>query len=178
MSTINGKNVILECCITYGTFDIVMLWDTWTRWMTLKTLQNMWKICSLFVVHFVSTLCLLGLYVTCLPFACIYVYTLLGINFTYMLFHSSCIFFQRSSLLVRRSIWNWRCPRCRSTSFQRCSIGFMSGNCGLHGNVVIVWSLNHLIVNLLGCLGSLSWWNTHSFTYFFEFHNWHAHVVM
>ena len=84
-------------------------------------------------------------------------------NFHLSMFHSYCNFFQRSFLLVVRSL---RSQRHQSTLFQRYLIGFMSGACGFHN--VIVWSLNHLIVDLLVCFGSLSCWHTHSTTFFFK----------
>ena len=86
-------------------------------------------------------------------------------NFHPMLFHSSCSFFQRSSLLVGRSLWS---RSHRSTLFQRCSIGFMSGDCESHGNIVIPWSSNRLIIDLLVCFGLLSYWNTRSSIIFYQ----------
>ena len=74
------------------------------------------------------------------------------------LFHCSRSFFQMSSLLVGYGV-----KRRQSNSFKSCSIGFMSGDCGLHGNIVIAWSLNHSNVDMLTCYGSLLCWNTHSF---------------
>ena len=63
-----------------------------------------------------------------------------------------------------------RSQRRQSTLFQRYSIGFMSGDCEFHGNIVIPWSLNYLIVDLLVCLGLLSCWNTHSSFLFPKLH--------
>lgn len=112
------------------------------------------------------------------PFAFNHAYTMLGIDFTNlcmtstsMLFHSF-VFFQRLSLLVGRSLQSWM---HQSSSFQRCSIGFMSGDCRLHGSTVITWSLNCLTIDLLVYF---CWYPIGTPTPFFVPHNWYAQVVI
>ena len=57
MPTLNGKIVKLGCCIIFGTFDIVVFWDTWTPLDDIDNIAKHKEICNLFVVHFVLMLC-------------------------------------------------------------------------------------------------------------------------
>jgi hypothetical protein len=104
MPSINGKNVNSECSITFGIFDIIMFWTHEPHWMTLKTLQNIWhrKVYLLLILYWChDTWLVFGVS----HFAFNNAFTLMGIDVTSfytistsMLVHSSCNFFQRSSL--------------------------------------------------------------------------------
>ena len=107
---------------------------------------------------------LLGWYLVYPSFALNDACIMLGVDFTSlcmtsssMLFHSSCSVFQRSSLLVGRSLCLWSRKR-RSDSCW----GVMDSMA-----VVIAWSLNHLIVDIVICFGLLSYWTTHSSGFLF-----------
>lgn len=69
-----------------------------------------------------------------------------------MLFNASCNLHQRPSSLTRRSLQCWRCPS--GHFFPKASNKFHVEGCGVHGTIVIAWTLNHLIEEMLVFYGS------------------------
>ena len=146
-----------------------MFRDTRTPLDDIETLQNKRKQCSLLVVHFVSMLYYLAS-IWCIllsPQQCMHS---VGHGFHQLMYdfhlNDNPFLMQLLPKVILASGRSLQSHRRRSTSFKRCLIGFMLGDCGLHGNTMIVWSLTHLTIKLLVCFGLLSNWNTHSFAFF------------
>lgn len=89
----NGKNMNLECCITFGTFDNIKLWDTWTMLDDNENIAKHIEKCSWFVVSFVSMLChLVGIWCILLSPSTMHALCRALISATFVQFPPQCCF--------------------------------------------------------------------------------------
>ena len=164
MPIATSKNMNLGCCITFGTFDIIVGW----HWKHCKTYGKVLFICCSVCINAM----LLGKYLVYPLVAFNNACNLLGIDFTsfyttstsilcLLIATSSKVIFASGEVFTKSAVLVHFVPKV----FDRIHVKGLWTPC----SNVIAWLL--IVVGILVCFGKLSCWNTHFFVYFLNFTN-------